>query len=168
MKLKINFILLLGAMFVIDSCKKESNNKYCWQITDPNGNLINSVCNKTLSEIQSLYPNSCSYYKIEGEEYCWFVDGRLFIKNVTENYLNHYLQCYSSGSAVKVACDYCEHWYSRQKNTYKPNNTIFYSPIYFQQYCGDTVHTIFQGREIVLRESPDSVITLQFSKNPFF
>jgi hypothetical protein len=168
MKMKTSFILLLGAILIVFSCKKESNTKYCWQLVDPLGNNINSVCDKTPSEMQSSYPNSCSYYQMGGEEYCWLVDGNIFIKNATENSINHYFQCYGGLHAEKVACDYCQNWYSRQKNTYKPNNTFTYSPVHLQHYCGDTVHTLFQGREIVLRESTDSLITLQFSNNGIF
>lgn len=118
--------------------------------------------------MQSLYPNSCAYYKIEGEEYCWFVDGSSFIKNATESSLKHHLQCYGGVQVIKVDCDYCQNWYSREKNTYKPNSTFFYSPVHVQRYCGDTVHTFFQGREIIVRETADSLITLQFSNNGIF
>ena len=34
-----------------------------------------------------------------------------------------------------------------------------------KQFCDDTLATLFRGREVPLRQSMDSVITLQFSDN---
>lgn len=168
MKMKTILATSFITMFILLSCKKESNNKYCWQLVDALGNNLNAICNKTESEMQASYSNSCSYYKI-GDEYCWLVDNNIFITNKPEDFITRYMHCYGSYTTYqKVACDYCQKWYSRQKNTYKPNNTFSFSPVHLQQYCGDTVHTLFQGREIVLRETSDSLITLQFSNNGVF
>jgi hypothetical protein len=160
------FILFL-LMLTIVSCKKASNEEYCWQLIDPLGNPINSVCGKTESEMLSSYPTPCSYYRL-GNNYCWFIDGTIFLKDKPEDYINHFLQCYNHTSAIRVTCDYCQNWYTRQKNTYKPNNTVSFGPILVKQYCGDTVNTLYQGREITLRETTDSLIKLQFSNNGIF
>jgi hypothetical protein len=162
------------SLLTILSCKKETNkietndDKYCWQLIDPLGNPLDSVCNKNETDMQALYPNVCSYYKI-GDEYCWLIDSNIFVPNVPEDYITRFLHCYGNFTNYqKVPCDYCQKWYSRQKNKYKPNDTFTFSPVHLQQYCGDTVHTLFQGREIILRETSDSLITLQFSNNGIF
>ena len=131
------------------------------------GNNMNAVCSKTSAEMQADYPNPCTYYKLDGEEYCWLIGSNTFVKNATQHKINQVLQCFynSSVQALKVSCDYCQLWYTRQKSTFKPNNTVFYSPVRAEQYCGDTVRTLFQGRQIVLRETNDSLIVLQFSNN---
>lgn len=167
MKIRSNFVMLFFAMFMVLSCKKASKEEYCWQLIDPLGNPINSVCGKTESEMQASYPTPCSYYKL-GNSYCWFIDGTIFMKDKPEDYISHFLQCYNHTSATRVACDYCQNWYTRQKNTYKPSNTFSFFPVHVEQYCGDTVHTLFQGKEIILRETTDSLITLQFSNNGIF
>ena len=167
MKIKTRLIILSVIIFSIFSCKKAFDERYCWQIIDGLGNPINSVCDKTESEMQSSNPSPCSYYKL-GDEYCWFIDGNIFIKDKPEDFINRFLKCHNYTSAVKVACDYCQNWYTRQKNTYKPNNTFTFSPVHIDRYCGDTVHTLFQGREIIIRETTDSLITLQFSNNGVF
>ncbi len=166
--MKTVLVILFATMFITLSCKKESNKEYCWQVVDPIGNSLNSICYKTAAQMQDLYPNSCSYYKL-GDEYCWLIDNNIFIKNKPEDYITHFMHCYGSYTSYrKVACDYCQRWYTRQKSTYKPNSTFSYSPVQLHQLCGDTVHTLFQGREILLRETSDSLITLQFSNNGIF
>ena len=168
MKIKTAFILLFIATFISVSCKKESNTKYCWQVVDVFGQELHSVCNKTEPEMQTDYPNSCGYYKI-GEEYCWLIDDSTFIPDRTEDYIARYIHCYGNfNSYRKVACDYCKRWFTRQKITYKPNNFFTFSPVYVKQYCGDTLHTLYQGRQIILRETADSLITIQFSNNGVF
>ena len=167
MKIMTTFIILLVPIVIgISSCKK--NKTYCWQLIDAFGNEMYSVCDKTEAEMKASYPNPCNYYKLESTDYCWYVDGHIFIKNKPEDYINHMLQCFGFSSATKVACDYCQTWYTRQKNIYKPNNTFSYSTVRSQQYCGDTVRTLFQGREVVLRETADSLIKMQFSNNGIF
>ena len=164
-----NLLTVLTISAIVNfSCKKDSNNQYCWQILDAIGNRLNTVCNKTESEMQSVYPSPCLYYKI-GDNYCWFLGNATFLKNVPEDFAIRYIYCHNNYTTYqKVACDYCQNWYSRQKKLYKPNNTFIYSSIYLQLYCGDTVRTLFQGREIILRETADSLITLQFSNNVIF
>jgi len=134
---------------------------------DPLWNPLNSVCDKTEAEMQASYPNPCTYYKI-GDNYCWYIDNSIFIKDRPQDFIDHYQRCFGFTSAVNVACDYCQTWYTREKYAYKPDNTFSFSQVRVQQYCGDTTHTLFQGREIILRESNDSLITVQFSNNGIF
>ena len=166
MKSRKIFIVALLAVFIGVSCKKDK--AYCWQLVDAFGNEMNSVCGKTEKEMQTAYPKPCNYYKIEGTKYCWYTSNRGFIKDKPEAYITKLKQCFNLSSPVKVACDYCQTWYTRQKNTYKPTNTITYSTVHVQQYCGDTVHTLYKGREILVRETADSLITIQFSNTPVF
>jgi len=165
--MKNSLVTLLATILLFGSCKKESPNNYCWQHLDVSGNSINIVCNKTEAEMQALYSNSCSYYKV-GYNYCWMIGSHIFIADKPEDFITRYLQCYGNTSAVKVACDYCQQWYSRQKYAFKSNSTFTYSPVKVEQLCGDTVHTLFKGREIILRETADSLITLQFSNDGSF
>lgn len=165
MKIARYLIVLLLPLFIGLSCKKEP--EFCWQLTDTLGNPLNSICGKTEAEMQASYPNPCTYYKM-GDVYCWYIDSLSFIKDEPQDYIDRMRNCYSFTSAVKVPCDYCQKWYTRQKAVYKPDNTYTLSVTWVQQYCGDTVHTLFQGREIILRESSDSLITLQFSNNGTF
>ncbi len=155
------------AMLIILSCKKEDKKEdqtYCWQLVDALGNETIMVCNKTEAEMAAHYPASCSYYKAGGETFCWMVNGQVFIKDKSVEGMDHLKHCLMPGAvAVKVNCNYCKKFYSRIKQTYKPTNTTQYSPVKFEQYCGDTASKLYDGREVIIKDTPDSLILVQFS-----
>lgn len=148
------------------ACKK--NKTYCWQLVDAFGNEMNTVCGKTEEEMQADYPSPCNYYKTGEPKFCWYTGNGGFIKDKPEDYIKKMQLCFNLPSPVKVACDYCQTWYSRQKNIYKPANSVTYSTVTVQRLCGDTVHTLYKGKEIGVRETADSLITIQFSNTPDF
>ena len=160
------------ASWLLIGCDKQSATKtpetHCWQIVDLAGNKVNTICDKTAADMMANYPNSCNYYQLGGDTACYYIDSSIFLKNVTDFELQHYLACYHYGNVQKVDCGYCGRWYSRQKNIYKPANTVTYSAVRVKQFCGDTAYTLFQGREIILRETLDSLITIQFSSTGVF
>jgi hypothetical protein len=169
-------LLLLMCLFNY-TCKKEAEKKYCWQIIDNVANDMGIVCDKTEAELLACINNRtcgfytgwtltpCFYYKAEGEEFCWLVNGSYMIKS-TENKLALLRKCFSFNSTtVKVDCDYCQFWYSRKKSTYKPDGRFAYSPITHREYCGDTTRTLYQGREIIVKNDADSLIVIQFSND---
>lgn len=158
--------MLLMAAFITQACEKPDQ-EYCWQVIDNLGNDIYQVCGKTQSEMEEDFPNSCNYYKA-GDLFCWYTDGGVFIEDRSESYIEHAQQCFGLGNATKVSCDYCDKYYTREKHTYKPTGSFQYSTVRFQQYCGDTAQVLFHGREIILRDTPDSLITVQFSNNGIF
>jgi hypothetical protein len=171
MKIKIGFFLALMVGFTGIGCKKNDTgvgifSRGCWGLIDAAGNKMGTVCGTTGIEMEAYY-NPCSYYRL-GEEACWLLDGRTYVENVPEDYVKLIIKCFGHTSYTKVACGYCQRWYTRQKNIYKPTNTATYSPIRLQQLCGDTVHTLFQGRQITLRETTDSLITLEFSNTGYY
>jgi len=159
--------LFMLLVVVAPSCIKGAK-KHCWQLVDAFGNELYSVCDKTEAEMKASYPSSCNYYKLGGTNYCWLIDDNIFIKDKPQEYVDIVLHCFNHTNARKVACDYCQTWYTRQKSIYKPNNTFRYSTVTAQRLCGDTVHTLFNGREIILRETTDSLIVLQFSNDGKF
>lgn len=170
MKARQHLLFLFLLPILVYSCTKDTDKKYCWQLVDALGNNVSVLCDKSESEMQSLYPNACNYYKLGGEEYCWFVNGQDFVENKTESALMKSLECQGQvqPQVVKVPCDYCKDWYTRQKHTYKPTGQFRYTSIITQQFCGDTARTLYQGREIILRETADSLIIMQFSANGIF
>ncbi len=166
MKLLISLFVLV----IISSCKKESNNQACWQVIDQLGNDVGTVCNKTEAAMLAQYQSPCAYYRTGGEKFCWLIGGSQFLKDATEEKLNHTIRCFYSAtpSVTKVACDYCQAWYTREKRIYKPNNTFSYSQVRSEQFCGDTARTLFQGKQVTIRETGDSLIAVQFSNNGSF
>ena len=149
------------------SCEKE-NGEFCWALVDQLGNEYGQICHKSEAEMRDAYPGTCTYYKT-GTNYCWLLDGTIFVENRPEDYIVRFKNCMGGYTiAEKVPCDYCGRWYTREKHLYKPSGSFVYSQVRVQQYCGDTVHTLFQGREIILRETADSLITLKFSNNGTF
>lgn len=166
MKIKKGLIIAaLLAFFTGISCKK--GDRSCWQRLDLSGNTIGTVCDRTEKEMEASYPNPCTYYKLD-EKFCWYVNSNgEFITNQPEGYIKNLQKCWNLASAVKVPCDYCQYWYTRQKTTYKPANTSSYSQVSTQRLCGDTVKTLYNRRQIILRETTDSLITLEFSNGYF-
>lgn len=65
--MKFKIFALLTVLTILVSCKKEENIKYCWQLVNASGNDINAVCDKSLAEMQDLYPGRCRFYKAGGQ-----------------------------------------------------------------------------------------------------
>jgi hypothetical protein len=177
--MKIAFQILVCFSIFFMSCKKESNKKYCWQIMDNIGNDLNAICDKTESEMINCVNSgacgyyfggspitNCNYYKIEGDKFCWKINNSYF-RDITANRAALNARCYyGNATPIKVDCSYaCGFWFHREKRTYKPNNTVTYSPVTNEIYCGDTLATLYQGRQIIRKDDADSLIVIQFSNN---
>lgn len=165
----LHSLLFISLLFIAFGCKKDGpapEPTFCWQVIDAFGNSMQELCNKTETEMSALYPNSCRYYKNDGEKSCWLVDST-FLTSMTQEGVELYKRCFrpNAGIPMKVDCNYCGKWYHREKRTYKPANTITYSQVKAERFCGDTAAKLYQGRQIVLRETADSLIVLQFSNN---
>ena len=172
--LSLSILILL----ILISCSKSADNKYCWGLVDHNGNELESVCDKTEAELFDIakrdYPGgfvnpsdftTCNYYKIEGAKYCWLINN-VFYKNLYTGKAMLIAHCYNNNTIpVQVDSNYCMTWYTRQAITFKPTHTVQYSGAHGHYYCGDTVKTIYQGRQIVLRDVTDTLIVLQFSSD---
>jgi hypothetical protein len=136
--------------------------KYCWNITNSQLVVTKTVCDKTASEIATEYPDGW-YYKTDEVLKCYFeLNSNVFLKNFPPSLLN---KAYPNRTFGEASCSYCARWFYREKSRYLPNNTITYSPMTVKQFCGDTLATLYRGREVPLRQSTDSIVTLQFSDN---
>lgn len=113
----------------------------------------------------AAYSNSCAYYKY-GEKFCWLVNDSVFFRAISEDGVRQTMVCFNhtnNYTAVKISCDYCKKFYHRLKKTYKPDNTFTFSETKVQQFCGDTAQKLFPGRQIIEKETADSLIVRQFS-----
>jgi hypothetical protein len=176
--MKTAFAFLTFFIVISTGCKKESNTKYCWQVVDNLGNDLTAICDKTEAELVDcirnntcgIYNNShvtnCNYYKLGGDKFCWKINNSYF-RDLTENRAAFIARCfYGNATAIKTDCSFtCSPWYNRYKNTYKPANSVTYSQVRLQQYCGDTLATLYQGRQIIIKDDVDSLIVIQFSNN---
>jgi hypothetical protein len=177
MKTVIRTLFICFILFT--SCKKESSTKHCWQLVDNAGNNLAIVCNKTESQLIACVNNSscgsfvnggsisnCNYYNTDGDRFCWKI-GTAYLRDLTEGQAAMYARCYySNATPVKTDCSFaCTRWYHREKRTYKPTSNITYSTITFENFCGDTLTTLYQGRQIVRKDDADSLIVIQFSNN---
>ncbi len=179
-RLLFRIITFLSIILFI-SCNKEkkTEKKFCWQIVDGMGNKMQKICDKTETELLECFKNgacgsyngganltSCNYYKIEGEKFCWQINNHYY-KDMTENEILLISKCFTGNAfATKASCDSaCENWYHREKRLYKPDSTITYSFVTKQNYCADTLATIYQGRQIIIKNDSDSLIVIQFSNN---
>ena len=162
------YLALLFATLLFLACNKEKVDTHCWQLLDNYGAEMGTVCGKTEEQMKTLYPNACSWYKAEEETFCWLIDGRTFVENKSQSGIDRLMQCYGGTTATKVDCSYCKTFYWRVKNTYKPDNSFTYSPVRVEKYCGDTARTLYNGRQVILRDTPDSLIVVQFSSNGSF
>jgi hypothetical protein len=149
-------LLLLYAL----SCNK--NKEYCWQVYDALGNPISIVCNKTEAEIEAQYK---PYYdRADAKKYCWKIQYGNGTIVYPENFTEKMAGIYFAGavSKEKFTCGYCQKWISREKDLYKPTGNFIYQSVKAEVYCGDTCSTLFPGRVIILRNTPDSLITVEF------
>ena len=176
MKYLISISILI--LIVIISCSKSANDKYCWQIVDFNGNNIEMICDKTEAELINCVDNgtcgnatiigtlgSCNYYKIDGAKYSWMINDK-FYKSLYADQARLMAHCYGNNTTpLQVDSNYCKKWYTRKIITFKPNQSTTYSGISSQDYCADSLKTIYQGRKIVLRDVTDSLIVLEFSSD---
>jgi hypothetical protein len=157
-------------VFLILSCKKNNTDVQpvtaCWQLIDAFGNEVDSMCGKTEAQMLDAYP-SCAFYKIEGQKYCWFSNGVL-IRDKTETGIKHLQMCFGIGTVEKKDCNYCQDWFTREKRTYKPASITSYSTVRKTNFCGDTVLTLYNGREIIRKDDADSLIIVQFSNTGVF
>jgi hypothetical protein len=155
--MKILFFIIV-TFFV--ACTK--NKEYCWQAYDALGNEIGIVCHKSESEMTAQY--GIYFDRADAKKYCWKIQypGSVFSypENITEKMAGIFFQ----GAVIreKFPCGYCQKWMSREKDLYKPTGGFMYKQIKVEQYCGDTCATIFAGRIVVIRDTPDSLITVEF------
>ena len=176
----MNLNSIIGTVFcllIFISCKK-TGEKFCWQIQDDNGNKVNIVCDKTEKELRQcitdgscVFPlelrhiTPCRYFKIEGDKKCWMV-GNDYLQDIVENDARAFSNCFGGGvEPVETSCRDCKVWYHRKKMTFKPANTFLYSVTKREYFCGDTARTLFQGRQIIIKDDADSLIVIQFSNN---
>jgi hypothetical protein len=161
--------LLILSLFTILNISCERTNpvdpeitKFCWNVLDPLLVVMNTVCDKTAAEMATAYPNNW-YYKSDEQLKCYYeTSTNAFLKNFPPSLLG---KVFPNRNFTEVSCSYCARWFYREKKKYLPTNSITYSPMTVKQFCGDTLSTLFRGREIPLRQSADSIITLQFSDN---
>lgn len=153
--------LFFSILFLIVACNK--NKDYCWQLYDALGNEAGIVCDKTESEMAAQYGNFY-YDRADAKKYCWkiqYQNGPItYADNLSEKMAGIYFQ----GAILleKFTCGYCQKWMSREKGLYKPTGNFAYKPAKVEQLCGDTCNTLFPGRIIILRDTPDSLITVEF------
>ena len=171
-------LIILCLIFLISCKKTESEQRSCWQIVDYNGNKVDVICDKTEAELIKCVNDGscriytaitvfteCNYYKIGGEKFCWrFSDNRIS-ENITENEARMSGKCFHGGLVGKADCYPCKNRFHRQKKTYKPANTVTYSSVTNEIFCGDTLSKLFQGRQIIRKDDLDSLIVIQFSNN---
>lgn len=158
-------LAFLVSITLLLSCTKDKES--CWQTYDIAGNEMLVICNKTEAEMAEAFPDPCSYHKTGGEKYCWLVNG-VFIKDKTVTAIENYARCRGGGTPVKVGCNECGRWYSRYKRTYRPTSQITYSSVRLEQLCGDTSRSLYDGRQILIKDTPDSLVVLQISTDGRF
>ncbi|MCS3802267.1 hypothetical protein [Niastella sp. OAS944] len=175
MKIKISFLVISMTLFISIGCGKKDHGepaveepKYCWMLIDQAGNLMGRICDRTEKQMSDSVP-SCNYYKLGGEELCWLIDGTNYIEKKPEEYVKLVIKCFGQkNSYKKVDCGYCQVWYTRQKSIYKPDNTATYSKVKVERLCGDTVKTLYNRRNVTIRETTDSLIVIEFGNSPTF
>jgi hypothetical protein len=172
MKIIVSFFVVLIVFFIGIGCGKEDDSEpaptYCWMLVNLSGNRMGKICNRTEKEMSDSLPSPCNYYKLGGEEFCWLLDGATYIEKMPEEYVKLVVKCFGKTSYKKVECGYCQTWYTRQKDIYKPSNTATYSKVKVERMCGDTVKTLYNRREVTLRETSDSLIVLEYGNSPYF
>ena len=175
-------LLTLATGILISSCKRDkpAAEKHCWQVIDVVGNNLNYICDKTEAELLACAKagtcgilnggpgfSNCNYYMADGPKECYNINGSVYPEKITESHAALLAKCFGNRSGVyfKTTCVICAFWYHREKRTYKPTNTFVYSQITRQQFCSDTLATLYQGRQVTRKNDEDSLIVIQFSND---
>jgi hypothetical protein len=177
MKTFLNFIFIFCLLFFV-SCKKTNDGKHCWQILDATGNLLVQICDKTEAELLACANNGCgtfngghsltrcNYYQTDGPRSCWLINNKYY-DSMTESQAHLYASCFfgdTTNIAIKTPCENCQNYFSREEITYKPTNSISYSAISFNKYCGDSLIIVQRG-DVTLKNTADTLIVLKYSAN---
>lgn len=179
MKRILTFLIATSCVFLY-SCKDDQDpaDRHCWMIIDAVGNDVGQICNKTEAELllcasdgtcgnfsAGTLLNQCQYYQSDGPKFCYTFNGR-YMGELTESQAALYSQCFHGGATpVKITCGSCAYWYHRIKRTGKATGQFNFSGVTREQFCGDTLTTIFQGRQVVLKDDADSLVVRQYSNN---
>ena len=176
--MKFFYILIsLLVLLPFNSCKKDGE-KCDWQIVDNSGQDLAIIRNKTEAELLACTDcgisngqpagtplgqiiSSCNYFNLCDQKFCWMVNGQ-FMEKLSEKYVNCF---FPSSTKTKVDCSYCALWYTRQKNIYVPANSTIYSTVTHKFYCADTATKFNSGIEFIIKNTSDSLISLQYSKD---
>lgn len=159
-------LFVFGLSFLLaGSCKKTGDGKTCWKVPDTASPALPwvTVCDKAENEIQTQY--GLYYYQADEPLFCWYLTSGSnfqFIQDYPESLVN---RLYPNYSKVKAACDYCAFWYSRIKRTYKPSGNFLYTNVRQELLCADTAKSMYQGRQIILKNTTDSLVVQQISKD---
>ena len=150
-----NYIIITIFTILNLSCKDNPdvtlvtpNTKFCWNITTFNLVFVVKECDKTETEIAAAYPNNY-FYKSDEALKCWYeASSNTYIANCPQSLLP---KIAPNKTMVQVNCGYCAQWYYREKRKYIPNNSFTYTPTTVTRLCGDTVQTLFRGREVFFK-----------------
>ncbi|HEV7781993.1 MAG TPA: hypothetical protein VGO58_12050 [Chitinophagaceae bacterium] len=153
-------ILFLGVL-LFTACRKD--HEYCWQVYDALGNEAGIVCGKTETAMTEQY--GVYFDRQDAKKYCWKIQYSAggpfsYPENITEKMAGIFFQ--GAVTKEKFTCGYCQKWMWREKGLYKPSGSFAYKPIKVEMFCGDTCATLFAGRIIIVRDTPDSLITVEF------
>jgi hypothetical protein len=150
-------------LILLFACKKKADE--CWMVPDDRNFTLPwiKICGQTEDEIRATY--SFYYYNANEPLFCWYLtqnNNQKFVQDHPESLVNSLFPNYTK---TKVACDYCGWWYSRIKRTHKTTNNFLYTDIYNRLLCADTAKTMFQGRKIILKNTADSLVVQEISKD---
>ena len=153
------FIAFIGTVILLCNCSKYKT--HCWDVYDALGNQIAIVCGKTEDEISAQY--GPYYDRSDAPKYCWTIQlqsGNIsYVENLSEKIINIYVVAVSK---QKVPCGYCQKWSHREKDLHKATGNFVYQQVRIEQYCGDTCTKLFVGKIVIIRDTPDSLITVEF------
>lgn len=162
--------LIFSCLFftMLFSCKKETETRFCWQGFDRSGYAVNGMtqCDKTLEEMQAAYPGYW-FYKVDEPTYCWRVqtaqNTTFYMRNVPQSMADS-LNWHRSYTYTKVDCSSFCRWRWIEKSRSKITN--LYSPTRAgsEVYAADSCAKLYQGRQIVVRETSDSIYTREFTE----
>ncbi|HMT96586.1 MAG TPA: hypothetical protein PKC62_07845 [Ferruginibacter sp.] len=164
---QILFLLLFCIIFL--SCKKENNTDGpgCWNLVQ-NGYIIpGEICNKTRAEMEAQFGAQYFFVRTTEPRLCWkFTQGTNFNyrKNVTQSMVDNLATPYGV-TAVQLACNSFCKWQVYIKR--KSKVTGYYQPIQainklFVGATADSCAVLYAGREVIVQETADSLITNVF------
>lgn len=162
--MKIKYFFLV--MILFSACKKEGDKKQCWYLLDLNGGQVGQVCDKSKVQMESEYTGSYYFYSTSDPTFCWKIQHPaqpvFYLRNIAQYPIDIALPASQGYSAVKVDCNSFCNWEHQDRRGNKNTGIFTFGIKKVESFLPDSCTNIFAGKEVIIRETTDSVYYRKF------
>ncbi len=164
--LKCVCLCILLSLFI--GCRKEENKRQCWYLLENNGGNVGEVCDKSRAEMEAKYNGQFYFYPTSDPKYCWKIEdpffGTFYLRNIAQYAVNLLASTSSGYTTAKVDCSSFCKWVYQDRRLNKNTGFFRYGIATPESFSLDSCGKLFVGKEVIIRETPDSVYYRKFIK----